>query len=242
MPLYNSEFTVRESIESVLAQTFRDFELIVVDDASVDDGPQIVASCCDTDKRIRLLRCSKNGGAGVARNVGLSNALGRYIAFLDADDKWLPKKLDIQLNQMIERNIAFSCSWYRIEDLNGNCMGVRRAASVIKYKDLLIENVIGCLTVIFDRQKLSDRRMPSIRKRQDFALWLEILKDVNCYCVQEELAVYRVVPGSVSQNKLEMVKCNYRMFRDCEKLSVISSFYFVIRNVIRRLHRSLDDA
>jgi glycosyltransferase involved in cell wall biosynthesis len=240
MPLYNAESTVEDSIYSVLNQTFKEFELIVVDDKSTDSGPLIVRDISRIDPRVRLISLEINSGAGVARNRAIDEATGRYIAFLDADDLWWPRKLELQINFMQTNGYAFTCTNYQVQDYSsGNLVGVRKPPSKIQYKDLLCENVIGCLTVIFDTEILGFRKMPEIRKRQDFALWLNILKVADCYSINSVLATYRIMPESISRNKLEMLLFNYLMFRKCEGIGFFKAFYYVSRNVFRKIRTAI---
>lgn len=239
MPLFNSESTVEDSINSVLSQTFKEFELIVVDDKSTDNGPLIVKDISRIDPRVKLISLEINSGAGIARNRAIDAATGRYIAFLDADDLWLPKKLELQLDFMRLNKYAFTCTSYQVQDhSSSNLLGVRRPPHKIQYDDLLYENVIGCLTVIFDTKILGYRKMPEIRKRQDFALWLNILKVANCYSIDTVLATYRIMPQSISRSKLEMLIFNYLMFRKCEGMGCLKAFYYVSRNVFRKIQRA----
>jgi glycosyltransferase involved in cell wall biosynthesis len=236
MPLYNAGGTVDDSIRSVLAQTFEDFELIVIDDMSTDSGPNLVLEIAQFDPRVKFIRMSVNGGAGVARNAGIEAASGRYIAFLDSDDLWLPEKLEKQIGFMRANNLSFTCTAYSIYELaSGMEIGCRIPPAIITYNELLYENVIGCLTVVFDTAVHGYKSMPIIRKRQDFALWLRILREADCHCIQEVLAHYRITPNSISSNKIEMLKFNYLMFRECEGFNSIKAGYFVFRNVLRKL-------
>lgn len=240
MPLYNAERTVKESILSVLNQTFRNFELIVVDDQSTDSGASIARGIASIDSRIKVISLLVNSGAGVARNVAMEKSSGRYVAFLDADDLWVPDKLQIQLDFMQANGYAFTCTAYQIQEFRSSrIVGSKTVPLKIEYRDLLYENSIGCLTVMFDTEILGPRKMPKLRKRQDFALWLDILKDVNCYPINKVLSIYRIMPNSISHNKIEMIWFNFLMFRECEKMSRVSAFYYVFCNVFRKLLRTI---
>ena len=238
MPFFDAKETISDSVDSVLAQTEQDFELILVDDCSRDDGYQIVTDKYAGEGRIKIFRLAVNSGAGVARNFGIEKASGRFVAFLDADDLWYPNKLTVQLSIMLECEIPFICSAYDVIDNNGVSSGFRSPPGELSYHDLLHENKIGCLTVVYDTEYFGKRYMPTLRKRQDYALWLSLLRDCeNCVCVQQVLAAYRLRPGSVSSNKLEMLKGNYDVFRHEEAMPWFRALYWVGRNVLGKLRQ-----
>lgn len=236
MPAFNSESTVSESIDSVLSQSFSDFELIIIDDCSSDRTLDIIKNYEKMDARVKIISLEKNSGAGVARTAGINVSLGTYVAFLDSDDLWLQHKLQKQISFMIEHNHPFTCSFYNIIDEENNLLATRKPNLEISYADLLIENVIGCLTVVFDVRVFGRVGMPPIRKRQDYALWLTFLKNGDvCVCLPEVLALYRKRSNSISGNKFEMVIRNYQMFRHEMKFGFIRSAYCVLRNVLSKI-------
>lgn len=236
MPLYNAANTLDKSVSSVLEQTYPYLELIIVDDCSTDDGVDRVLKLTTKDKRIRLIQLKKNGGAGVARNTAINAANGRYIAFLDADDMWFKDKLEVQLKAFKETDSALICSGYWIVDAEYNHLGEKNAQPYITYNDLLKRNVIGCLTAIYDVKKTGKVFMPEIRKRQDYALWLTILrKHGAAHCVQEKLAEYYIQPNSISSNKFEMLKWNYRMFHETQFMSATEAAFHTLRNAYYKI-------
>ena len=236
MPLYNAANTIRESINSVLRQTHSDFELIVVDDCSTDDGSKIVEDMARIDTRIKLIQLDRNGGAGVARNTAIEAADGKYIAFLDADDQWREDKLEIQLKAFKENQTALVCSGYVVVDQNYNKTGIRRPKEWITYDDLLKSNLIGCLTAIYDTDRVGKMYMPTIRKRQDYALWLNIVRTAGpAYCIHRELSQYYIQPNSISSNKLEMLRWNYKMFRDTQSYNPIVAAMLTLRNAVYKV-------
>mgnify|MGYP000996060659 CR=1 FL=1 len=224
-PAYKSESIIGETIESVLNQTFPDWEMIIVDDNSQDNTKKVVESY--NDKRIRLITLEKNVGAANARNIALQNAQGRFIAFLDSDDIWYPEKLDIQLKFMKELNIAFSFTSYEaFNSETKETLYVVNVPSEINYKSYLKNTIIGCLTVMIDREKTGSFYMPDIKSSHDMALWLNILKrGFNAYGIDKVLAKYRVSNNSVTSNKFKAMNDVWHVYRDIEKLSFCYSLY-----------------
>ena len=229
MPLYNAKEFVREAIDSVLAQSHADWELLVVDDCSNDGSVQIVREYAESDKRIRLFCLEQNSGPAVARNRAIAEATGRYIAFLDADDLWLPHKLQRQLEFMEANDLAFTYSGYGVIDEEGREIATFRPPQSLTYRSLLKTNPIGCLTAIYDTQKLGKVYMPDILKRQDYGLWLKILKRIDtARGLTESLALYRKRKNSVSSNKLKAAFYQWKIYRKVEGLGLFESmFYFM---------------
>jgi len=238
-PLYNSEQFISGAISSVQAQKMSHWEMIVVDDCSTDKCPEIVNSFVEVDSRIKLFRLNDNSGPAVARNFAIKAASGRFIAFLDSDDQWLPDKLEKQIDFMIKNDYAFTYTGYEKITESGEKTGNKVCpASRVAYGDLLKSNQIGCLTAIYDTKRLGKVYMPLIRKRQDYGLWLKILKKIPAaHCLNESLALYRVRNDSVSSNKLEMVKYNWQLYRKVENLSITRSAYYLGWNIARKLRR-----
>jgi teichuronic acid biosynthesis glycosyltransferase TuaG len=239
MPCFMNERFVGDAIESVIAQTYRNWELIVVDDASKDQSRAVVGAYVQKDSRIMLLKLRRNSGPAVARNTAIAAARGRYIAFLDADDLWMPHKLEAQLSFMQSHQVALSYSDFKIIDAQGKQADIiRRAPDRLDYASLLKENQIGCLAAIYDTQVLGKCYMPEIRKRQDYGLWLQILKQGHvAKKAPGVLARYRISNLSVSSNKLGLIRYNYQLFREVEKFSFVRSVYYVAWNIYRKLIR-----
>lgn len=237
-PLHNSASFISDTIRSVQAQTFADWEMIIVDDCSTDDSVATVERFAAADDRIKIIRLKNNAGAAVARNTAIEAAEGRYIAFLDSDDLWLPEKLIIQLQFMQDKDIAFSYSAYEKVDEQGQPLGLMGVPDKVNYDQLLKCCVIGCLTAIYDTHKLGKVYMPLIRKRQDLGLWLRLLKKVDyAYGIQQPLAQYRVRSGSISSNKSNAAVYTWRLYREIEQLNLLkASYYFshyAVRGVLR---------
>ncbi|SDU77500.1 glycosyltransferase family 2 protein [Pseudomonas sihuiensis] len=239
MPVYNAEKTVLASIDSVLEQTFPSLELIVVDDCSSDTSYELIRSRQRADKRVKLLRLDKNSGAAQARNKAISEAQGRFIAFLDCDDLWRPEKLKEQLHFMRDRDVAFSYTAYERIDESGNVMGIISAPEKLAYQDLLKTNYIGCLSVMYDTLKLGKVYMSLNSGREDFATWLQVLKDIKyVYGLNLVLAQYRVHSSQSSAKKTKMAVETWRLYRNVEHLSLIRAFYFFSHYALRGLLRS----
>lgn len=227
MPTFNNVAFVRASLSSVMAQSFQNWELVLSDDGSADSTLGVLNQFQKSDPRIRLLTSGVNQGAARARNAAIEAATGRYIAFLDSDDLWKPEKLERQIAFMQERDIAFSFSSYDRIDEAGQLINTHRVDRPVTYRDLLKSCVIGCLTAVYDTEKLGKVYMPERRGGEDFGLWLRILKMVDAaYPIPESLAQYRVRAGSVSANKLSAARYTWSVYRDVEKLGLARSAYY----------------
>ena len=228
MPSYNSEKFIANSIDSIISQTYQNWELIIVDDVSSDNSNDIIESYIKKNDCVKLIKLDKNSGPAIARNRAIKEAQGRYIAFLDADDLWMPQKLEKQIAFMQKESIALSYTgYYRIEEGNGEIIDQIHVPKKVDYSELLKQNIIGCLTAIYDTEKIGKVYMPEIRKRQDFGLWLKILKRVSyAYGLDEPLAYYRVRPDSVSSNKMLASTYNWKLYREVEKLPIYKAIYY----------------
>ncbi|WP_287797332.1 glycosyltransferase family 2 protein [Idiomarina sp.] len=238
MPLYNSAQYAVKSIKSVLSQTYKNLELILVDDASIDDTYQQISPFLN-DKRVRYIGLTKNSGSAVARNVGIEEARGRYIAFLDSDDLWMPHKVEKQLDFMSQNKFPFTYSAYNKIDRYGQVYEHVGVPDTVEYYDLLKVCSIGCLTAIYDTQHFGKVFMPLIRKRQDLGLWLQLLRRAKyAHGLNEALANYRVHPNSISANKIKAASYTWRLYREHEKLNFISAVYFFSHYAVRGFIRT----
>lgn len=239
-PVYNAEKFVEETIKSVQAQTYSNWEMILVDDLSTDRSEEIIKRIQNKDERIKYIKLNENSGAAVARNTAIENAKGRYIAFLDSDDLWKSTKLEKQLKFMKENNCGFTFTSYELMNEEGsNLNKVIKVPKRINYNGLLKNTIIGCLTVIIDRKLVGDFRMPLIRKGQDTATWLKILRSYEyAYGINENLANYRLVKGSISSNKLSALKRTWYIYRSVENITLVKSIYvfncYVLRAIAKR--------
>lgn len=227
MPAYNCEALIEESIFSIINQTYDNWELLVTDDRSTDKTAEIVEKLSQSDSRIKLYIQQENGGAGKARNNSISKAKGRFIAFLDSDDRWHKEKLSKQINFMLENNIAFSYTHYQ-KVVQGKLSKVITSPESVSYEQLLKSNVIGCLTAMYDKEILGVNYMPEIRKRQDMGLWLELLKKTKkAYCLPFVLAYYRADSG-MTQNKMKILYWQWKFYREVMGISIARAMYYFL--------------
>ena len=224
---YNSEKFITTCVESVISQTYINWEMIIVDDASQDASKEKIIFLSHNEPRIKTIFLDKNIGAAQARNIAIRQAKGQYIAFLDSDDLWESKKLEKQVSFMSNHNIAFSFTTYQSISEDGfNKMNIIKAPSKVTYHSYLKNTIIGCLTVIIDRDKIGNFEMPDIRSSHDMALWLQIMRGgVTAYGLDENLAKYRVVSSSNTANKIKAAKDVWKVYREVEKLSLLYSFW-----------------
>ncbi|MCI9582925.1 glycosyltransferase family 2 protein [Clostridiaceae bacterium] len=220
MPVYNSERFLSEAIESVQRQTYKNWELILVDDASTDNSAGIIEAFSKGENRIKYILLSENRGAAYTRNRAVREAKGEYIAFLDSDDRWLPEKLERQYHFMKDNQILFSCTSYEQLDETGKPTGrIIRPPQRADYKMALWENPVGTLSAMYNAEKLGKVYGPLIRKRNDYALWLKLLKKVRyVYGLDETLAQYRLRKNSLSRNKMSLITYQWKLYREIENL------------------------
>lgn len=230
MPAYNAEKTIVESIESVLLQSYQNFELLVCDDDSTDDTLSLINTYSKSDSRILNVQNTFGKGAPGARNSCLAIASGRFIFFLDSDDTWHTQKLELQITFMRERDASFSYTYYKTKS-NGKVIESPSSCGldVVKFS-----NPIGCLTVCYDSEKIGPIFQPSYPTRNDYALWLEIFKrDINGVCLPVVLATYNDTTQGISSNYKRNAKIHIRILREILGMSISRScFYFLIYCVI----------
>ena len=234
MPSYNTGLYIKQTIESVLAQTYKNWELIIVDDCSMDNT-DIVVKPFLSDQRIKYLKNDVNTGAAISRNRALREAKGKWIAFLDSDDLWKSSKLEKQINYMEENNYCFSYTNYSEINEDGTLNGItvtgpKRITKTGFYNYCWP----GCLTVMYDREAVGLIQIADIKKNNDYAMWLSISEHADCFLLDEELAYYRRGrKGSIStQNLLTMVKWHYLLFRYGMSNSRIQSAFNTMRNML----------
>lgn len=228
-PVYNCAKLLPETIECVKNQTYENWELILVDDCSLDDSAAIIKEYIKKDKRIKYFKLESNSGAAVARNTALNQANGRFIAYLDADDLWKPQKLEEQVKYMIANKYAFTCTDYEKIDERGKSLNkVIKIPKCVTYNLFLRNTIIQTVGVMVDIEMTGKEiiEMPNIRRRQDAATWCQLLKNgYNCYECPQNLAYYRVVKNSLSSNKLKAIKMNWYWYRKIEKLPLWKACY-----------------
>lgn len=227
MPAYNSAAFIVESIRSVQEQSYSNWELLVIDDASQDETVEMVQELVQNDSRIRLHSLPANQGAGFARNIGIKAAEGEFICFLDSDDLWKSEKLEQQLEFMKKHGADVCYSSYELIHEDGSPVyKMIKALKELPFKKLLKANYIGNLTGIYNAKKLGKVYCPLIRKRQDWGLWLLATKKAGAARgVSQPLAYYRVRKQSISGNKWEMLKYNYKIYREVLGFSAMKSAF-----------------
>lgn len=237
-PCFNAQKTLENTVASVLAQSYLEWELILIDDHSTDATYTQAMRYAEADPRIKAIRMETNGGAAKARNRGIKMAQGRYIAFIDADDLWHTDKLKTQITLMEANNWALSFTSYKRIDGDGNSLSNIGVPSQVNYKQLLKTNYIGCSTAIYDRTLVGRVLMPDIRKRQDYGLWLRLLKKCkNAYGIKEPLTTYRIHKHSLSSNKAKTAGYNWIIYRNIENLGLMKSIYYFSHYAARGLLR-----
>lgn len=237
-PSFNSKKYISETIESVISQTFKEWEMIIVDDCSTDNSVEIIRKYTEKDSRIKLIELNNNVGAAEARNVALRLAQGRYIAFLDSDDLWVSEKLEKQLSYMKDSEKAFSFSSYIRITEKGDYINTIKVPPQISYKKFLRNTIIGTLTVMVDKEKVGKFEMPNIKSSHDMALWCDILKrGFLAYGMDEVLGKYRVVSTSNTSKKWKAAMDVWKVYRQIENLNIFYSAYNFIGyafNAIRK--------
>lgn len=207
IPTYNVENYITETVQSVLLQTYQNFEILIIDDCSKDNTRTVVETLAEKDARIKCIWQDKNMGAAEARNRGLREACGQYIAFLDSDDLWVKDKLQKQIDDIRKNGVVFSYTAY--DFINENSVKVKDSIKIkrqLKYRDLLTKTMIATPTVVIDRNKTGDVLMPLRRTGQDYAFWMLLLRKHHAYGIQEPLAHVRKRQGSLSKNKLQNIR------------------------------------
>jgi len=235
-PVWNAAATLGAAVASVRAQSLGDWEMILVDDGSTDGSRALARGLAAADPRLRVLARADNGGAAAARNDGIRAARGRLIAFLDADDRWYPDKLARQTAFMAAGGHGLVFSGYRRVAPDGTPLGVVRPPARVSRHELLHGNVIGCLTAVYDTRVFGKVEMPPLRRRQDYGLWLTLLKSVPyAHALPEALADYRVQPGSLSGGKLGAVRATWTLYREVEGLGRGRAGWYLAHNLARAL-------
>lgn len=219
---------IGETIRSVQAQTYQNWELLVQDDCSTDDTRQIVEAFARTDARIKYACNAANAGAAVTRNNALRRAAGRWVAFLDSDDLWLPRKLERQLEFMVTNGYSFSYHEYSEISENGDPLGVHVSGKrhVGKF-DMFACCWPGCLTVMYDSEKTGLVQIKDLHKNNDFAIWLKVVKTSPCHLLKESLACYRRRSGSITPKSLwKRLAAHYPLFHIAEEMNPVRALFW----------------
>ncbi|WP_330636932.1 sugar transferase [Mogibacterium sp.] len=233
MPSYNTAPYISSSIQSVINQTYNNWELIIVDDCSTDNTEDVLSEI--KDERIRFFKNEKNSGAAVSRNKALREAKGQWVAFLDSDDLWMPDKLEKQIRFMMDNGYSFSYTNYKEIDTDGNETGVMVTGPKHVTKTGMYNYCWpGCLTVMYDATKVGLVQITDIKKNNDYAMWLKVCKKAECYLLDECLAMYRRGRvGSVSTHSIKtMIGWHYKLYREAEDMGILSSLFNTGRNLV----------
>lgn len=229
-PTYNCAKFIGETIESVLSQTYTNWEMIIVDDCSTDNTEEVVNKYSKKDKRIQYYRLENNSGAAIARTKAMELSNGKYMAFLDSDDLWYPNKLEYQIKYMKDNSYGFTCTKYeQIDEYSNSLNKIIGVIPKTSYNRLLLDCPVGNSTVMYDVEKIGKFKVPNIRKRNDDALWLQMLKkEKYIYGIDEILMRYRIRSNSISSNKFKLIGYHWYLYRKIENLSVLRSLFHII--------------
>lgn len=242
LPTYNSEKTISSTLQSIKNQSYSNFEIIVIDDASSDRTLEIVEELRSAFYSLIIISKDTNKGVADSRNVGIANSTGEYIAFIDSDDRWLPEKIPTQISEMINRNVDFTYTHYYKKDIESEKpSGVQYSPSYITYKSTAIGNMIGCSTVVAKRELIKNVSIPLLKKRNDLALWLKFLKITGRgYLVDEILTEYYHVPNSLSSGpKYKLLKYHYQVYRESEEMPILKCFILCAANVFSNIYKKI---
>lgn len=231
MPSYNTAKYIAAAIVSVQNQTYTNWELVVVDDCSTDDTDKVVKPLL-SDARIRYLKNEKNSGAAVSRNRALREAKGKWIAFLDSDDIWVPEKLEKQIRFMEQNGYAFTYTDYMIQ-LNGTWLPyIYTGPSVVNRRKMYDYCYFSTITVMYDHEKIGLIQIENLRKNNDYAMWLQVIEKSDCYRLPECMSYYIKHEGSISSGKKwKLIKWHYKLFHDGLHKSPLTSAFLTVRNV-----------
>lgn len=239
-PSYQTAEYIAETIESVLAQTYTNWEMIIVDDCSKDKTDEVVLSYL-SDSRIRYLKNKTNSGAAVSRNRALRKAKGRWITFLDSDDLWSPDKLEKQVAFMEENQYAFSYTGYEEIDEKSNPLGVHVSGpKKITRFGMCQYCWVGCLTVMYDASAVGLIQIQDIKKNNDYAMWLEVCKKADCYLLNEQLAKYRKRSGSISRHGIgTMIGWHYKLWHEVIGMNPSMAWIYTGMNLVFGFYKKI---
>ena len=229
MPYFEKKKFVKEAIESVLAQSYQNFEIILIYDDNLDQDYEFIISLKKLDKRIKVLRNNQKLGAGMSRNKGIENSNGDYIAFLDSDDLWEKDKLTSQLEYMKKNNYDISFTSYKIINESGEIIGKRSAKNLITFEDLIKSCDVGLSTVVLKKNLINkDCNFPNLKTKEDFVLWLKITKNnINLKGLNLYLAKWRKLSNSLSSNTIQKLIDGFRVYNQYMGYNKLISIYYL---------------
>ena len=240
-PNYNCGRFIEETIKSVKYQTYQNWEMIIVDDCSTDDTYKVVEPLLGQDKRIKYFSNPQNSGAAVSRNNALRLAKGRWVAFLDSDDLWKPKKLEHQLRFMVENDYAFSYHEYDEMTEEGvdngvHVSGIKKVGKFAMYSCCWP----GCLSVMYDAEKIGLIQITDIKKNNDTAMWLRVIRKADCYLLKENLARYRRRKNSITPKPIwQRIWAHYPLFRVAEDMNPVVATFWTLVNVFGNAYKKM---
>lgn len=243
MPYYNAADYIHETVDAIIAQTYKDWELIIVDDcSSALETEEVLQAVGEKDTRIKVLRAERNGGAGLARNIAIKEAQGSYLAFCDADDWWYPTKLEEQLKWMEEKGYDMTCTWYEDADDKLESYYTMKQKPKNTYNSMVLGCNIGTPGVVINIEKLGKKYMPNLRRAEDWGLWMEYLRNTEMYTYPKALWKYRHVSGSETSNKLKQIQAVVAMYRKVLDFNVVKAWlvcvcFFLPMNVLKKLRK-----
>lgn len=233
MPAFNCGDFIGITLDSVLAQTYQNWEVIVIDDCSTDNTQEIVKLYMSKDNRIKYHKLDENSGAAVARNKAIDLAQGKYMAFLDSDDVWFPEKLTKQISFMKEHDCNFTCTSYTKIDEQGNYLNRTIKAHGKRDYNGVLKTCPGNSTVIYNAANLGKFKIPNIKKRNDYVMWLQVIKNEKyLYGIEEPLSSHRIRTNAISSDKSSLVGYHWKVYRQIEQLSLIKSSYLIVYWII----------
>lgn len=245
MPYYNAARYIKETVNSIIAQTYKNWELIIVDDCSTAPETQtILQKIKNMDDRIIIMKTQVNEGAGSARNIAINKAQGRYLAFCDSDDWWYPTKLEEQTAFMEENNYPFTCTWYEDTYENLEPYYTMKQKPQYTYNSMITGCNIGTPGVMIDIGVLGKKLMPNMRRAEDWGLWMLYLKETRLHTYPKVLWKYRHIPGSETSNKWKQLKAVIRMYQkvlgfSAIKANIIAYFIFLPKNIWKKLQKKI---
>lgn len=233
MPAYNCGDFIGITFDSVINQSYKNWEVIVVDDCSTDNTAEVVQEYIKKENRIKYHRLEKNSGAALARNKAINLATGKYMAFLDSDDVWFPEKLAKQIGFMEENDYGFTCTSYTKIGEQGEYLNRTIVAQPKRDYDGVLKTCPGNSTVIYNAEKLGKFKIPDIKKRNDYVMWLQVIKkEKYLYGIEEPLGSHRIRTEGISSNKKSLVGYHWKVYREIENLSLLKSSYLVLYWVV----------
>ena len=240
IPYFKKKEYVEKSINSVLGQTFKDFEIIIVyDDENLDDY-NFLKSNFENQKKIKIIKNLVNLGAGPSRNIGIKNSKGDFLAFLDADDFWLPNKLDKQIKFMDKNNFEFTFCNYQKKLIKNKTIDIKASKNTLNYNDLLKSCDIGLSTVILKKNIIEENLFPNLRTQEDYVAWLKLTKkNINAYNVGETLVTWNEVSNSLSSNFIQKISDAFKVYYIYEKFNILKSIYFLLKLSLNSLKRKI---